>query len=379
MRNVYLDNAATTPLSEEVLEAMMPYLTTFYGNPSSVHHLGRKSKAAIEEARRTIAGFLNCSPAELFFTSGGTEADNLALYGAVLDLDVKHAITTAIEHKAVLETLKGWKAEGKIRLSIVRLTADGSVDLEHLETLLRTKDKTLVSLMHANNEIGNLLPLKKVGEMCRKYNAYFHSDTVQTMGHYRFDLADLNVDFITGSAHKFHGPKGVGFLYVKKGLKINAMITGGGQERNMRAGTEPVYAIVGLAKAMEIAYHKLDEHRAHIEAVKFRMVEKLKEKISGIRFNGRSHTDGLYTVLSCCLPESDKGDMLLYSLDLYGIACSGGSACNSGASKGSHVLQAIGANLLRPNVRFSFSRYTTFEDVEYAADQLAMFYPVIAR
>lgn len=376
---VYLDNAATTPLDKEVLDEMLPYMTEHYGNPSSIHSFGRKTRAAIENARKTVARLLNVSPAEIFFTSGGTEADNMAIRCSIHDLGIKHAITSAVEHHAVLHTLEKLAEEGLIKLSLVKLKADGHVDLENLEELLKNNDRTFVSLMHANNEIGNLLPIKEVGEMCERYNAVFHSDTVQTMGHYAMDLQKLNVHFITCAAHKFHGPKGVGFLYVSSKIKINPLIYGGSQERNMRGGTENLYGIVGLAKALEIASRDLDKHQQHIEGLKKYMVEQLKKHIPAIEFNGSCLTDCLYTVLNVRFPHTDNAEMLLFNLDIAGIAASGGSACTSGSDIGSHVLRGIGADVTRPAVRFSFSKYNTKDEIDYTVSKLKELFAVVVE
>lgn len=377
---VYLDNAATTPLDKEVLAAMMPYLTEHFGNPSSTHSFGRKTKTAIENARRTIAKALNCTPGEIYFTSGGTEADNLAMHGSVKDLGCKHIITSPIEHSAVIKTAHTMEEQGLAKLSLVRLNQDGSVNLEHLEELLANNVKSYVSLMHGNNEIGNLLPLEKVSALCKQYGAIFHSDTVQTMGHYKFDLQAVPVDFLNASAHKFHGPKGVGFIYVNKNLKINPDITGGGQERGLRGGTENLYGIVGLAKAIELCYQDLEGHAKYVSDLKQYMVSELKKAVPGIVFNGQSASpDSLYTVLNVTFPESSNADMLLFHLDLEGVCCSGGSACSSGATKGSHVLEAIGA--LKPgcaSIRFSFSRFTTKEEIDYAISKVKELQPVYA-
>lgn len=276
---VYLDNAATTPLDEEVIAAMIPVMKENYGNPSSVHALGRQSRAIIEKARKQVAGYINAAPSEIFFTSGGTEADNMVLRSCTEDLGVNHIITSAIEHHAVIDTAQCVEQHNNIKLSLVNIDDKGYIDLNHLEQLLEeNKDKkTLVSLMHANNEIGNLLPLKKVAEICKKYQAYFHSDTVQTVGHYPFDVRDLKIDFMTCSAHKFHGPKGTGFLFVNSDLQLKPIITGGAQERNMRAGTENIYGIVGLTKAMEIAHRDMENHEKHIKGLKCYMAEELKK------------------------------------------------------------------------------------------------------
>ena len=370
--NVYLDNAATTPLDKEVLDAMMPWFTEHFGNPSSSHVYGRKTKTAIEQSRRSIAKLLNCTPSEIYFTSGGTEADNLAMNIAVYDLGCMHIITSPIEHSAVLKTAQQLAANGKAKLSFVQLDEKGNVDLEHLEVLLATNDRSFVSLMHANNEIGNILPLHEVGELCKKYTAIFHSDTVQTMGHYAFDLQKLNIQFINASAHKFHGPKGIGFIYINRSVKANPDIIGGGQERGLRGGTENLYGIVGLAKALEICYRDLKEHQEYVGNLKQYMAKCLKNSIQGIVFNGESgELNSLYTVLNTTLPENPNSDMLLFLLDLEGVACSGGSACSSGASKGSHVLDAIGALKTGcASIRFSFSRMTTKQEVDFAIEKV---------
>jgi cysteine desulfurase len=368
---VYLDNAATTPVASEVVDAMLSVLKTEFGNPSSTHFYGRKAKALIETSRRSIAKHLNCNASEIIFTSGGTEADNMALHTSVETLGVKHIITSRIEHHAVGHTAEFIAKNPSIKLSYINVDNKGNVDLDHLENLLQSNDKSIVSLMHANNEIATLLPLKEVSKICRKYNAIFHSDTVQTMGHYFFDLKDLDIDFITCAAHKFHGPKGVGFLYVNKKLKFEALIHGGAQERGMRGGTENLYGIVGLAKAMDLAYENLMEHQSHVQELKSYMIEKLTAGFDDLYFHGEIQPEkSLYTVLNCCFPKTKKASMLLFTLDLKGIACSGGSACSSGSTLGSHVLQGINADMERPNVRFSFSRYTKKEEIDFAIQQL---------
>lgn len=373
---IYFDNAATTPIDKEVVEVMLPILTEQFGNPSSIHTHGRKTRAIIENARKSVAKLLNCTPAEIFFTSGGTEADNMAIIGSVDDLGIKHVITSAIEHHAVGHTLEHLEKQGKIKLSYVNLLENGDVDLKHLEELLSTNSRSLVSLMHANNEIGNLLPLEAVGEICKKYDAIFHSDTVQTMGHYKHDLQNLNVHFITCAAHKFHGPKGIGFLYVNHQIKIKPFIYGGSQERNMRGGTENVYGIAGLAKALEIAYEHMDEHQKHIQGIKDYFISKLKETIPGVTFNGNSGGNSLYTVLNVLFPKTDNAEMLLFNLDIAGISASGGSACTSGSNQGSHVLRGIKIDQERPSIRFSFSKYNTKEEVDYTVDKLAALFKV---
>jgi cysteine desulfurase len=372
---VYLDNAATTPIAPEVVEAMLPVLKENFGNPSSTHFYGRNSKALIETSRRTIAKHLNCQASEIIFMSGGTEADNMALHASVFELGVKRIITTNIEHHAVGHTVESIAHHGHAEMKLVNIDNKGNIDLNHLEEILQDGIPTLVSLMHANNEIATLLPLKKVSEICRKYGAYFHSDTVQTMGHYSFDLQDLDIDFITCAAHKFHGPKGIGFLYVNKKTKVGSFIHGGSQERGLRGGTENIYGIVGLAKAIELAYEDVLGHQKHVQSLKLYMIQRLKQIFPNVDFHGEIDPDkSLYTVLNVCLPKTDKAGMLLFTLDLKGVAVSGGSACTSGATKGSYVLEGIKADMTRPNVRFSFSRYTTKEEIDFALEQLNLIY-----
>ena len=371
---IYLDNAATTRLDDEVIESMIPYMREHFGNPSSIHAYGRVTRAAIEKARKTISSLLNVSPAEIFFTSGGTEANNMALVNSIKDYDLKHAITAPTEHHAVLHTLEAIAQTGAIKLSLVKIDVQGRVDLNHLEELLQNNPRSIVSLMHANNEIGTKLPLKEVAELVKKYDGLFHSDTVQTMGHYRFDLQDVPVDFINCAAHKFHGPKGVGFIYIRSGNKIQPFIHGGAQERNMRGGTENLYGIIGLAKAMEIAYRDLEEHQSYVSNLKQYMIQKLVETIPGIAFNGDISDDSLYTVLNVSFPENQIGEMLLFSLDINGIAASGGSACSSGTDVGSHVLRALNTDSRRANIRFSFSKYNTIEEIDYTIQKLQEMY-----
>lgn len=378
---IYLDNAATTRLDPEVLDAMLPLLTEHFGNPSSIHSHGRKVRSLIEKARKTVATLLNTSPAEIFFTSGGTEADNTALMGSIETYGIKHAISSPLEHHAVLHTLQHAAKQGLIQLHLVEVDVEGALDLNHLESLLRAYPGALVSLMHGNNEIGNLLSLDIVGTICREYKAVFHSDTVQTMGHYRHNLQQLPVDFLVGAAHKFHGPKGVGFLYANGNTKagrgsIHPFIHGGAQERNQRGGTENVYGIVGLAKALEIAYRDMDAHRQHIQGLKRRMIAQLREKLD-VQFNGASADvdNSLYTVLNVSLPPSDISDMLLFNLDIAKISASGGSACSSGSEIGSHVLAALpGLDSSRGYVRFSFGKYNTAEEIDYAVETLVGLY-----
>ena len=367
----YLDNAATTPVAPEVVDVISNFLRTEFGNPSSTHSFGRKVKTQIETARRSIAKHLNCEPGEIYFTSGGTEADNLAMHIAVRDMGCTRIITSKIEHSAIVKPAEKLEEEGKVSVHWVALTEDGSIDLNDLKNTLSDGVKTYVTLMHGNNEIANILPLQEVAEMCVEHGALFHSDTVQTMGHYRFNLKETPIHFLNAAAHKYHGPKGVGFIFIRKNIPGFADITGGAQERGMRGGTENTASIMGMAKAMDIAFSEVEEHRAHVSELKQYMIAALKKRIPGIVFNGQSEsTDSLYTVLSTTFPPTKNNDMFLFLLDLEGIAASGGSACSSGATKGSYVLDGIDA--LRegqPAVRFSFSRYTTKEEIDYAVEK----------
>jgi cysteine desulfurase len=377
---VYLDNAATTPLDPEVFEAMKPFLLEDFGNPSSTHAHGRKVRAAIESARKKVAELLNCTPGEIIFTSGGTEADNAIITCAVKTYNIKHAISTSIEHHAVTHTLEILAKQGVVELHDVRIDEKGHVDISHLEELLKAYPNALVSLMHANNEIGNILDLQRVSDLCNQHKAYFHSDTVQTMGHYRHNMKALKAHGMTAAAHKFHGPKGVGFMYINKDKKIQQFVHGGSQERNMRGGTENVYGIIGLAKALEICYREMDDHEQHIKHLKSYMIDKLSSSVPGITFHGDSANldRSLYTVLNVSLPESEENEMLLFNLDMKGISASGGSACSSGASTGSHVLGAIYPNSQRGAVRFSFSKYNTKEEIDFVVSKLSEIYkPVI--
>ena len=367
MNRIYFDNAATTSLAPEVLDAMMPFLTEKFGNPSSVYSYGRETKLGIENARKSVARILNCNPGEIFFTSGGTESTNTALNAAIRDLGCKHIITSSIEHHATLHTVEYLAHSGQAKLSYVKLTPEGHIDMVNLEELLaNSPDRTVVTLMHANNEIGNLLDIKAVGELCRKYDAVFHSDTVQTVGHYPFNLKELYVHFLNGAGHKFHGPKGVGILYINENVHIKPYLNGGSQERNMRAGTENLYGIVGFAKALEMATEHYNEDSAHIQGLKSYMAEQLKANFQGITFNGDTNGRSLYTVLNVSFPKTEKSDMLLFSLDMAGICVSGGSACTSGASSVSHVIKALhnGQSENMVPIRFSFCKKNTKEEVD---------------
>lgn len=378
---VYLDNAATTAMDDRVIEAMIPFMRNHYGNPSSVHSFGREVRTAIERSRKKVAELLNATPAEIFFTSGGTEADNTAIVCGIESHGITHAITSPLEHHAVLHTLEVCEKKGHIKLSILDVNEKGELDMNQLEELLKANPKSLVSLMHANNEIGNINDLNQIGSLAKEYGAFFHSDTVQTMGHYVHDMKSLPVDAIVAGGHKFHGPKGSGFLYVKKDRKIHPLIHGGAQERNMRGGTENVIGIIGIAKALEIAYEDMAEHQVHVEAIKKHFIQSLTQEIPGVEFNGLSGDldKSLYTVLSVSLPPSEANSgMLLFNLDLEGISASGGSACSSGATVGSHVLRAINHTPDRDTVRFSFSRFNTIEEVDYTVGKLKELYAVEA-
>lgn len=371
MNRIYLDNAATTPLDKEVLEAMLPYMTDHFGNPSSIYSYGRETRLAIENARKTVARILHANPGEIFFTSGGTESDNMAIVSAINDLGCRHIITSPIEHHAVLHTVEHFDHADKITSSFVKVLPDGHVDLNDLEEQLAAQpQRCFVTLMHANNEIGNLLDINAAGEICKKYNAIFHSDTVQTVGHYKLDLRSKPVHFATGAGHKFHGPKGTGILYVNDNIKVNPLILGGGQERNMRAGTENVYGIVGFAKALELADANMEKDSAYIQSLKTYMIEKLKQEIHGVDFNGDYAGKSLYTVLNVSFPKTEKSEMILFGLDMAGICVSGGSACSSGADVGSHVIRAINNNPNRVPVRFSFSKLSTKEEIDHTIDVL---------
>lgn len=373
---VYLDNAATTPLDPEVMQQMCAVMESTYGNPSSIHAHGREARTVIEKARKTIANLLHTSPAELFFTSSGTEADNTAIRCGIIDNNITHAITTRIEHHAVVHTLEAMEKTGNIKLSFVDVDAKGNINYEHLEQLLQDNERSFVSLMHANNEIGTINDIERIGDICEQYNAIFHCDTVQTMGHYPHDLSKLKVHFLVCAAHKFHGPKGVGFLHVSHKIKIKPFIYGGAQERNQRGGTENVYGIAGLAKAMELAYAHMDEHKQYIQSLKTYMKQQLEQHIADIEFNGETDPDkSLYTVLNASFPDTEIADMLLFNLDIAGISASGGSACSSGTDIGSHVLTGIGASTTRPSVRFSFSKYNTKDEIDYVVAKLREFFP----
>lgn len=375
-QRIYFDNAATTAMDKEVVEAMLPYMTNHFGNPSSIYSYGRETRMAIEHARKSVAKLLGVKPGSIFFTSGGTESNNTAIAASIRDLGCTHIITSPIEHHAVLHTVEHYGHDQHISTSFVKLDQDGHVDLSDLETQLKqlgeSGKKCMVSLMHANNEIGLLLPIKTVGEICEKFNAIFHSDCVQTVGHYPVNLAEIKVHFISAASHKFHGPKGVGILYVNENISIKPFIFGGGQERNMRAGTENVYGIVGFAKALEIAMRDYEKTSAYIRDLKLYMADQLKKNIEGVTFNcgADPEASGLYTVLSACFPKTEKSEFLLMNLDINNICASGGSACSSGADAGSHVMRALNKSDQHVTVRFSFSKYNTKGEVDRVVEKL---------
>lgn len=365
MQRIYFDNAATTALAPEVLEAMMPYLTEKFGNPSSIYSYGRETRLAIEQARKSVAKNLGAKPAEIFFTSGGTESSNTILNAAINDLGCKHIISSPIEHHATLHTVTHLAKHHNIQLSFVQILPNGHIDMAHLAILLaNSTEKAIVSIMHANNEIGNMIDMEAVGNLCRQHHAYFHSDTVQTVGHFPFELSKLPVDFITGAGHKFHGPKGVGILYINENVKISPLVHGGSQERNMRAGTENLYGIVGFAKALEIATEKHQEDSNYIQSLKKYLHDQLVEKVPGVSFNGDPFGNSLYTLLSVNFPKNEKTEMILFNLDMHHICASGGSACSSGAQQGSHVINALNKGSEIVTIRFSFSKQNTKEEID---------------
>lgn len=375
---VYFDNAATTPMRAEVISAMHEVMQTAYGNPSSTHGFGRAAKALLENARKSIAAHFNASAQEIIFTSGGTESDNMILRCAVKDLGVTTIISSPLEHHAILHALDQLKAEG-VTVHYVDHDADGELKYEHLETLLaQDTTKKLVTLMYVNNEIGNLLDVGRVGALCKEYSALFHSDAVQSVGHFKMDMQELPMDFFSAAAHKFHGPKGVGFSFVRKQTQIKPFILGGAQERGLRAGTESVHNVVGMQKALDIAYAQLEEERSHILELKSRFITELKALFPDVQFNGKCSNMGAstYTVVNVGLPvPEDKAALLDFHLDLKGVACSKGSACQSGSGKGSHVIGALqqkGSSDL-PALRFSFSGFNTEAEVAYVMEVLREF------
>ncbi len=371
MKKVYLDNASTTAMRPEVVQEMTKIMSEDFGNPSSTHSFGRNAKTILELSRKTIAKYLNCSAQEILFTSGGTEADNWILRSAVEDLKIERIITSRIEHHAVLYTVLALQSDYNIQVDYVNVNTDGSIDLTHLSNLLSDEKKTIVSLMHVNNETGTVLDLERAGVICKQYNALFHSDTVQSVGKTEIDLQKTPVDFILASAHKFHGPKGVGFAFIRKNTGLQPLIFGGEQEKGLRAGTEAVHQIAGMAKALSLSYENLDQERNYISDLKKYLIEQLENEFPGFRINGKK--DDFYNIINITLPfSSDKTSMLLFSLDMKGIAVSRGSACQSGSIKPSHVLKEMlsEADLKLPNLRISFSHYNTKEDIDWLIESL---------
>ena len=370
MDHIYLDNAATTCVRKEVSDKMASVLRSYYGNPSSTHSFGRSSKSILEKCRKNIASFFNVKPSEIIFTSGGTEADNLVLRSAVLDLKINHIITSKIEHHAVGHTVNYLKDNFNVKISYVRVFPDGKIDYSHLDEILSKNNlKALVTLMHINNEIGTILDLNRVSKICKLHGALFHSDTVQSIGHYPLDLSKINIDFLAASAHKFHGPKGIGFAFIRNGIGIKSIITGGSQERGYRSGTESLHDIVGLNESLKISYERLEIEKDHISEIKSYFINKLSQEIPGVKFNGSSNNlkDSTYTLVNVCFPvDIKKSPLFLFQLDLNGIACSKGSACQSGSDSGSHVLNEIltDDDLKKPSIRFSFSCFNTKNEID---------------
>ncbi len=370
--NIYLDNAATTPLDKEVLDSMIPYMTENFGNPSSIHAHGRKVRSAIEDARKIVATHLNASAGEIFFTSSATEANNMALKGSVDDLGVTRIISSEMEHHCVLHTLEYLEDHKGVKIEYLKLDKEGNIDLNQLEKLLEDKSETtLVTLMHANNEIGTMIDFAKVSELCKAHKAYFHSDTVQTVGKFAIDVQANPVCFLSGSAHKFYGPKGVGFIYINGDNKVKPRLFGGGQERNMRAGTENAYGIVGLGKALDLAYQNLEERKAHIISLRERFKKGLNGALEDVEFLGNQEDHCNYAVLNVSLPKTVKSEMIAFNLDIAGVSASTGSACSSGAVHDSHVLAAIDSDPNRKSVRFSFSHHNTEAQIDKTIQALA--------
>lgn len=375
---VFFDNAATTPLSAEVVQVMLEAMQENNGNPSSIHAEGRKARAAIEQARKQVAKCLNASIGEIFFTSGGTESNNMALKCAVRDLGVQRIITSPIEHHCILHSLETLHDNAGVEIAFVNLDPTGKPDMTHLEKLLEQQPdkKTLVSLMHSNNEIGVMIDLDQTAALCQQYGAYFHSDTVQTMGYFPMDVSKTRINFLAGSAHKFYGPKGVGFVYINSDNIVKPFIDGGAQERNMRGGTENIYGIVGLAKALELAYENLPAWRTHTTQIRDYLKQQLEANFDGIRFNG-DPTHGHYKVLSVSFPPSPKSDMLLFNLDIAGISVSGGSACSSGSNVASHVIAALNKDSDYTTIRFSMSHLNTKAEVDYTIEKMRAIIPAV--
>ena len=375
MQRVYFDNAATTPISEAVIQAMLPVLQGYYGNPSSIHAEGRGVRTLIEAARKTVAQAIGAGTGEIFFTSGGTESNNMAIKCAVRDLGITRIISSPTEHHCGLHAIENVQHFNQVEVVLLPVDELGRISYEALETALAESagQKTLVSLMHANNEVGTMIDLARVSGLCKNYGALLHSDTVQTVGHFPINVQQTPVDFLSGAAHKFHGPKGVGFIYINNASALKPFIDGGAQERNMRGGTENVYGIVGLAKALELAVGQMDDRIAHIREVRSYLKQRLEETFADIRFNGDIDGESLYTVLNVSFPATPRSELMLFNMDIAGISVSGGSACSSGSEKGSHVLEAIHADPKRKSIRFSFSHYNTREEVDFVVEKMKGF------
>ncbi|HMT78194.1 MAG TPA: cysteine desulfurase family protein [Saprospiraceae bacterium] len=375
MNRIYFDNAATTILDKEVLDTMVDSMNSIYGNPSSTHTEGRKARALVESARKTIAKCINASINEIFFTSGGTESNNTALKCAVRDLNIKRIISTKIEHHCVGHSLSQIQRRSGVEVILLDNDQEGHISLNQLEQYLQASPlKTLVSIMHANNEIGTVSDMYAIGELCKKYGAIFHSDTVQTIGHFPIDVTKVHIHFLSGAAHKIHGPKGVGFLYINSDNLIEPFIDGGSQEKNMRGGTENLHGIVGMAKSFELAVKYMSERTAYITGLKNYFIENIVKAIPECGFNGDISSESLFTVLNVDFPDHPKNEMLLFNLDIQGIAVSGGSACTSGAEQGSHVIAALNKEPSRKAVRFSFSHHNTQEEIDFTIEKLASIY-----
>lgn len=371
MKRIYLDNAATTPVSATVVEAMSRTLSEVYGNPSSIHAEGRKARSVIEDARRIVAGHLGASIGAVFFTSCGTESNNMVLKGAVRDLGVERIISSPVEHHCVLHSLQVIEKENNVEVCYLSICGNGRIDYAELESLLQESNKkTLVSLMHSNNETGTMIDLKRIGQLCADNKALFHTDTVQTIGYFPINVEAAGIHFLAGSAHKFYGPKGAGFVYISNDYQLKPFIDGGSQERNMRGGTENIAGIVGLAKAMDEAVSEMEQRKNHIMKIRRHFRTQLEQQFEDIRINGEEEGPFHYKVLSVSFPPSPKNDLLLLNLDIAGISASGGSACSSGVDIGSHVLTAMGVDPDRATIRFSFSHHNTLEEIDFTMEQL---------
>tara|TARA_B110000003_G_scaffold274757_1_gene315516 strand:- start:1098 stop:2243 length:1146 start_codon:yes stop_codon:yes gene_type:complete len=376
MSKVYLDNAATTKVRDEVADSITEVIKNEYGNPSSTHSYGRSSKSIVETSRKEIAALLNVSSSEIIFTSGGTEGDNMILRNCVKNLNVKHIVSSKIEHHAVTHTIDYLLTCNDIKITYVKIHSNGDIDYDDLESILEgSSEKTLVSLMHINNELGNISNIKLISDLCKKYNALFHSDTVQSIGHYDLDFNKLQLDFFVASAHKFHGPKGVGFAFVRKNTKLGSFITGGMQEKGFRAGTESVHNIYGMSEALKISLKNLVNEKKYVTDIKNYFISKISNEIKGVKFNGTSGEadKSTYTLVNVLLPIDKKtGGLFMFKLDMKGIACSKGSACQSGSDNGSHVLNEIQNKQDNENIslRFSFSIFNTKKDIDYTILEL---------